>query len=120
MSALEDLEVYNRAYHVSLVVHRLSINFPRHEQFKGLASQLRDSSKSMVSNLVEGYSFKRVRPARFKNHLEIGIGSCDETRLWLRYSRDLGYIGESAYGELEREYSEIGKMLWGLYKSSNP
>ena len=116
MSMLEDLEVYNKAYGVSLKVHQISLRFPKHEQYKGLASQLRDSSKSVVSNLVEGYAFKKLRVARFINHLEISIGSCDETRLWLRYSRDLGYLKDAEYRELEVNYDEVGKMLWGLYQ----
>ncbi len=116
MKSVEGLAVYRRAYAASLRIHQLSMGFPRQEQYGGLASQLRDSSKSVVANLVEGYAFKKIRPARFFNHLEISIGSCDETRLWLSYSKDVGYIQEAEYEELEGEYSEIGKMLWGLYQ----
>ena len=117
MNGLENLEVYKKAYTVSLWIHQISLKFPRDEQHKGIASQLRDSSKSVVSNLVEGYAFKKLRPARYINHLEISIGSSDETRLWLRYSRDLGYLTEEEYSELETNYDEIGKMLWGLHRS---
>ena len=116
MSSYEKLDVYIKAYAVSLKIHRITLKFPRYEQYKGIASQLRDSSKSIVSNLVEGYAFKKLRPARFINHLEISIGSCDETRLWLRYGRDLGYLSEEEYEELEAVYSEVGKMLWGFYQ----
>ncbi len=117
MKNVEKLSVYRRAYGASLRVHELSLQFPRHEQYGGLGSQLRSSSKSVVANLVEGYAFKTLRPARFINHLEVSIGSCDETRLWLRYSVDIGYIDAAVYNELAFEYSEIGKMLWGLYRS---
>ena len=117
MQSLEDLEVYSRSYAASLEVHKLSMSFPAYEQYKGLASQLRDSSKSLVANMAEGYAFKNSRPKRFVNHLEISIGSCDETRLWLKYSYDLGYITARKYSELKVEYEEIGKMLWGLLQS---
>ena len=117
MHSLDDLSVYARSYAASLEVHKLSITFPSYEQYKGLASQLRDSSKSIVANIVEGYAFKRNSPKRLVNHLEISIGSCDETRLWLRYSYDLGYISEADYLVLRTEYEEIGKMLWGLLRS---
>lgn len=116
MESLDDLSVYVRSYAASLEVHRLSLKFPAYEQYKGLATQLRDSSKSVVSNIVEGYGFKKRRPKRFVNHLEISIGSCDETRLWLRYGFDLGYIPEAQYLELQRTYEEIGKMLWGMLR----
>ena len=117
MHSLEDLQAYSRSYAASLEVHRLSLKFPAYEQYKGLASQLRDSSKSIVANLVEGYSFRVRRPKRFVNHLELSIGSCDETRLWLKYSYDLGYLTEREYEELAMKYEEIGKLLWGLLKS---
>ena len=117
MHSLEDLQAYSRSYAASLEVHRLSLKFPVYEQYKGLASQLRDSSKSIVANLVEGYSFRVRRPKRFVNHLELSIGSCDETRLWLKYSYDLGYLTEREYEELAMKYEEIGKLLWGLLKS---
>ena len=117
MQSLEDLEVYKRSYAASLEIHKLSVEYPGYEQYKGLASQLRDSSKSIVANIVEGYAFKQRRAKRFINHLEISIGSCDETRLWLRYSYDLGYLSEEVYRRLNAEYEEIGKMLWGLLRS---
>ena len=116
MKSVERLAVYHRAYAVSVQIHKLSLQFPRYEQYGGLASQIRQSSKSVVANLVEGYTFKKLRPARFINHLEVSIGSCDETRLWLRYSVDVGYISDALYEELESAYDEIGKMLWGLYQ----
>ena len=119
MQSLSDLNVYKRSYTASLEIHKFSMEFPKYEQYKGLASQLRDSSKSIVANIVEGYSFKKYRPKRFINHLEISIGSCDETRLWIKYSLDLGYISEESGKRLIGEYEEIGKMLWGLLKSVN-
>ena len=120
MKTVENLEVYRKAYEASLKVHRITQEFPAREQYKGLASQLRSSSKSIVANLVEGYSFKNIRPGRFLSHLEVSMGSCDETRLWLRYSLDLRYIEDVVYKELDGAYEEIGKMLWGLFKSLDP
>ena len=117
MQSLEDLQAYSRSYAASLAVHKLSLRFPAYEQYKGLASQLRNSSKSIVANLVEGYSFRIRRPKRFVSHIEVSIGSCDETRLWLKYSYDLGYLTEREYKDLVIQYEEIGKLLWGLLKS---
>ena len=117
MLPVETLEVFQRAYQCSFRVHELSLKFPRIEQFKGLATQLRDSSKSVVFNLAEGYSFKTRRVKRFINHLEISIGSCDETRIGLKYGYEFGYIDKADYSELLRACEEIGKMLWGLLKS---
>jgi len=97
MKTVENLEVYRKAYEASLKVHRITQGFPAKEQYGGLGSQLRSSSKSIVANLVEGYSFKKIRPGRFISHLEVSMGSCDETRLWLKYCVDLRYIENMLY-----------------------
>jgi len=44
----EDLEVFRRAYALSLAVHRASLDFPRIEQF-ALADQIRRASKSICA-----------------------------------------------------------------------
>ena len=44
VSRVEDLGVFQRAYRLSLEVHRASLEFPRIEQF-GLAGQIRRASK---------------------------------------------------------------------------
>ena len=117
MLPVEKLSVFQKAYKNSFKVHALSLKIPRIEQYKGLAVQLRDASKSIVFNLTEGYSFKTCRIKRFIHHLEISIGSCDETKIVLKYAFDLRYIDENEYLSLAMEYEEIGKMLWGMLKS---
>src|SRR6476661_6778823 len=52
---VEDLEVFRRAYRLSLEIHRSSLALPRIEQF-ALADQLRRSSKSICANLAEGFA----------------------------------------------------------------
>ena len=52
---VEDLEVFERAYRVSLELHQASLEFPRIEQF-ALADQLRRASKSICANLAEGFA----------------------------------------------------------------
>ena len=42
-SAVEDLEVFKRAYRISLAVHRCSLDFPAVEQ-RALADQIRRAS----------------------------------------------------------------------------
>ncbi len=51
---VENLEVFRRAYAVSLEIHRASMAWPRVEQYGGIAGQVRRSSKSVCALLVEG------------------------------------------------------------------
>ena len=113
---VEDLEVYRRAYRVSLEVHRASLELPRIEQF-ALADQLRRSSKSICANLVEGFAKQSRSAAEYRRSLTVAIGSSDETQLWLRYCVDLGYVEEVAGRRWIADYVEISKMLQGLHAS---
>ena len=113
---VEDLEVYRRAYRVSLEVHRASLELPRIEQF-ALADQLRRSSKSICANLVEGFARQSRSAAEYRRYLTVAIGSSDETQLWLRYCVDLGYVEEVVGRRWIADYVEISKMLQGLHAS---
>jgi four helix bundle protein len=112
----EDLEVFRRAYRLSLDSHRASLEFPRIEQF-ALADQLRRATKSICANLAEGFAKQSYSAAEYRRYLTAAIGSSDETQLWLRYCIDLGYIEGVAGRKWSDGYVEISKMLRGLHAS---
>ena len=116
ISSFEDLDVFQRAYKVSLEIHKLNMDFPKSEQY-GLADQVRRASKSICANLAEGFAKQHHSRAEFKRYLIMAIGSSDEMRVWLRYCLDLSYITEETWNHWRDEYSEISKMLYGLYRS---
>ena len=95
-SSFEDLEVFQRAYRISLDVHRASLEFPAREQ-GALADQLRRASKSIPANLAEGFARQGKAPADFRRFITMAIGSSDEMRVWIRYCFDLGYIDETTW-----------------------
>ncbi len=113
----EDLEVFQRAYKLSLEIHRKSLQLPRIEQY-GLADQIRRASKSIVVNLAEGYG-KRRSTAEYKRYIQIATGSADEMRVWVRYLYDLKYIDQEHWQVWREEYQQIARMLNGLYNSIN-
>ena len=109
----EDLEVFKRAYRVSLEVHKATLRFPAIEQY-ALGDQIRRASKSICANIGEGFGKQRQSRAEFRRFLMMALGSADEMRIWLRYALDLGYVQEPAWREWRDEYREIAKMLQGL------
>jgi len=113
--SFDRLNVFQKAYDLSLTIHKRSMAFPRFEQHE-LASQLRRSSKSICANLGEGMG-KQASAKDVIRFLRVAIGSCDETRVWLRYSRDLGYLNAAEYAKFHEGYCEVGKMLTGLTKT---
>ena len=116
VKSFEDLVVFQRAYQLSLDIHRVSLSFPKHEQHE-LASQMRRCSKSVCANIAEGFGKQRVSAAEFGRYLGIAIGSADEMQLWRRYCLDLGYIDDAVYTSWQHHYVEIAKMLNGLRTS---
>jgi four helix bundle protein len=108
------LDVYGKAYQLALEVHRMSLEFPKLEQY-GLAQQLRASSKSIPVNIAEGMG-KQESAAEVRRFVRIAIGSCDETRVWLEFARDLGYVDQQQQAVLEQRYQEVGRMLQGIVK----
>ena len=114
--SFEDLEVFQRAYRLSLEIHAASKAFPAHEQFE-LARQLRNASKSICANIAEGFGKQSHSTAEFARFLAIAIGSADEVRLWSRYCLDLNYIDEATWIAWRDAYQEIAMMLQGLRRN---
>ena len=46
----------------------------------------------------------------------MAIGSCDEMKVLLDFTKDLGFIEEACCEQYQQEYEEIGKMLMQLRK----
>jgi four helix bundle protein len=110
----EDLEVFQRAYRISLDLHQASLRFPKIEQH-ALADQIRRASKSICGNIAEGYGKRRRSGAEFKRYLLMAIGSADEMQVWLKYAADLKYMDQEICGQWRNEYRHIARMLQGLY-----
>src|SRR5262249_13541095 len=115
VSTFEDLEVFQRAYRISLDLHRASLQFPKIEQFGGLADQMRRASKSICGNIAEGFGKQRRSSAEFKRYLLMALGSADEMQVWLKYCSDLEYVDQAVCEHWRDEYRQIARMLQGLY-----
>jgi four helix bundle protein len=68
ISSFEDLKVFQRAYRVSLEIHKESLDFPQIEQF-ALADQIRRASKSICANIAEGFAKQRRSSAEYRRYL---------------------------------------------------
>ena len=108
------LDVFKKAYELALELHRESMKFPKTEQYE-LAQQLRKSSKSVPVNIAEGMG-KQESKADVRRFIRISIGSCDESRVWLEFARDLGYMTKEKQLDYDMRYREVGRMLQGIVK----
>src|SRR6202023_2993106 len=116
VSTFEDLEVFQRAYRISLEVHRASLKFPEVERHVR-GDQIRRASKSICGNIAEGFGKQRRSSAEFKRYLLMAIGSAEEMRVWPRYCLDLKYVDKETCVRWRDEYRQIARMLQGLYSA---
>ncbi|MEM9837439.1 MAG: four helix bundle protein [Bacteroidota bacterium] len=78
IKSYRDLDIYQIALHLFFQTHALALKLPKHELF-ALGSQLRRSSDSINSNIVEGYGRRRYKRDYLK-FLTYAHASNDETR----------------------------------------
>ena len=84
-------------------------SFPKEEKF-GLISQIRNSSRSVCSNLGEGYR-KRRYPAHFVSKVSDADMENTETQVWLDFALACNYISKEKFTEYNNRSIEIGKLL---------
>ena len=73
----KDLEVWQIAKELSIEIHKMSLSLPKFEMYEE-GSQIRRSSKSARSNIVEGYGRRRYKN-EFIKFITYSIASTDET-----------------------------------------
>jgi len=109
MKNYKDLEIYNLSYVLALKVHRLAMSLPKFEIYEE-GSQIRRSSKSITSNIVEGYGRKKYK-AEFIKFLIYSHSSCDETILHLNFITDTHKNIVTNVDELISSYNELGSKI---------
>lgn len=109
IKSINDLEIYKSAYKLALKIHNITIGFPKEEKYS-LIDQLRRSSRSVAMNIREGFA-KRKYENIFIRHLVDALGSSEETRGWLNFSKDLGYIDDKLFIEMDKNYDQLNSKL---------
>ena len=118
------LDVFRRAYALSIEVHQASLLFPKVEQYGGIADQLRRSSRSVCALLVEGAGRQSGSDREFRRYVVMALGSAEECKLWCRYAQDLGYAEAEQAAKWQARFAWRGRgcckacantfLLWQL------
>src|ERR1044071_47409 len=106
------LTVYKLAYKLSFEIFHMTKKFPSDEKFE-LTSQIRRSSRSVCSNIAEGYRKKKY-PKHFSSKMTDADSEASETNLWLDYAKDFGYINQEEQTKFILGYEEVGRMLGSM------
>lgn len=107
----KQLHVYQLAHELAVRVHKMTMSLPSFERYEE-GSQIRRSSKSISSNVVEGYALRRYK-AEFVHYLFRAYGSAEETIEHLELLSETGSLSDNALFEsLRDEYNRLaGKLL---------
>ena len=112
-----DLDVWQLARDLTIEIHSMTMTcLPRFEMYE-VGAQIRRSSKSVRSNIVEGYGRRRYKQ-EFIRFLTYALSSCDETRDHLEVLRETGSLNEhEVYSTIAAGLETLGKKLNNLIKS---
>ena len=108
------LDAYKLAKLLTLQVYTLLRGYPEYEKY-GLCDQLRRAAISIPSNIAEGTG--RVAMKERLHFFDIAYGSLSETLCQLELSKDLNYISEQQFEDIETLASRVSMTLLGLKKS---
>ena len=108
IKSYRDLSIWQRTKSFAVLMYKITEKFPAHELY-GLTSQIRRSAVSMPSNIAEG--FRRKSSKEKLQFLRVAYGSGAELETQLEIAHDLGYINDSIYEGVTKEFGGIMKMI---------
>src|SRR5215467_3543654 len=111
MRNYEDLQVWRKAHNLTLEIYKNTQFFPSEERF-GLTSQIRRSCSSIGANLAEGCG--RRSDGEMTRFVQIAMGSGSELSYHLMLSRDLEFLPQQQYADLNASVERVMKMLSAL------
>lgn len=107
MQNFKDLLIWQEAHQLTLKIYESSKNFPKEETF-GITSQLRRAAVSIPCNIAEGCG--RYTSKDFANFLQIALGSTNETDYLTLLAKDLKYLSEDQYIDVQGHLNKIRAM----------
>ena len=103
------LKVYQISFRLAIDIYNESKGFPEEEKFS-LTSQIRKSSRSVCSNIAEGYRKRRYRK-HFIHKLTDADSENSETLVWIEFSKEFKFINQNTFENWSERCSEIGYLL---------
>lgn len=112
--SFKDLTVWTKSLQLVKQVYQVTNSFPDSEKF-GLTNQIRRAAVSIPANIAEGYGRNSSKERR--QFIAVAKGSASELEAELLVSRELDFLDEKSFIEVQTQLSEVLKMLAGLLRS---
>jgi four helix bundle protein len=111
------LQVYRRAFEAAMQIFELSKGFPREEMYS-LTSQIRRSSRSVASNIVEAWRKRRYEQA-FIAKLSDADTEAAETEVHIEFAVRCGYLSREDGAELYRTYEGLLRTIVAMIRHAD-
>lgn len=110
-----DLNVWKVAHGLVISIYLMVRNFPKFEQY-GLSDQMRRAAVSVTSNIAEGFGRQGM-----KEKLQfyfMAQGSLTELKNQMFVARDVGYIENDTFDQIQNQVGDVYRLLRGLMRST--
>lgn len=89
MRDFRQLQVWDKAHQLTLLIYEATLKFPREELY-GLTSQIRRAAVAIPANIAEGCG--KDTELELARYMQISMGSASELEYHLLLARDLRYL----------------------------
>ncbi|MBE9480220.1 MAG: four helix bundle protein [Bacteroidetes bacterium] len=118
----KNLEIWKLSREIVIDIHKMSLELPTFEMYEE-GRQIRKSSKSIKSNIVEGYG-RRIYKQEFIRFIIYSLSSNDETIDHLETLFETGSLADEViFQDLHKRLDILGKkinrFLESIQKSHN-
>ena len=109
----EDLEIYQLAKKLAVEIHKMTLDeLPKFEMYEE-GGQIRRSSKSTGSNIVEGFGRKKYK-GEYVQFLTYSLSSCDETKYHLDILHETESLKKDRFEYFKKKYVELGRKIYNF------
>lgn len=115
IKSFTDLDAWKEGHKLVLMIYDVTQSFPKTEIF-GLVVQMRRCVVSITSNIAEGFSRQSYREK--VQFYSIAQGSVTELQNQAMIARDVAYVSQDRFNELNNQSIRVHKIVSGLIKSS--
>jgi four helix bundle protein len=109
-----DLIAWQKAMALVTDIYRETDNFPVREMY-GLTNQVRRASVAVPSDIAEGKG--RISKKEFVQMLSRARGSVYEVQTQIEIARNLGFLSEEKFIDLQAKADEVGRLINGLIRT---
>lgn len=111
MRDFKKYDVWKLGHEVTLEIYQITKSFPNIEKYQ-LVSQMQRAAYSIPSNFSEGCG--RGSDKDFNRFLHICLGSAHELEYFILLAKDLEFIEENVYQDLDKKINLVKKRLYRL------